>query len=204
MYKNPELSAMAKTMVDELKAEGIDIKYTKALNIAAKMMGARNLHVYQADTANQNVRQEDGVLFEGSIQDWNYDEAKEDGFKNPLQERTFHAKVQKNGSQFNVDISLPHNKPEEIDDTDQLSLFIEIHEGRPRVLITNQMYGDQVLSVYGLAGGLLLEPQTWHEYIMSGIPSESSLLQMYQEEQSKGPAGSTRNWMFMEKPNRYD
>lgn len=204
MYKNPELSTMAKTLVDELAQEGVELKYTKALSIAAKMMGARNLHAYQAGEANAGPELNEALLFEGHIRDWNFEEAKEEGFSNPLQKRSFNAKVERHGSQLQVDISMPHKKPDEIDNTDQLSVFIEIHEGRPRVLLSNQLYGDQVLAVYGLAGGLLLEPMTYNEYIRSGIPEEPSMLSLYQEEQARGIAGSTRNWMFMEKPNRYD
>lgn len=204
MYKNPELSAMAKTLVDELSQEGLELKYTKALSIAAKMMGARNLHEYQAQSAVVEKVSQDDILFEGSIKDWNFEEAKEAGFRNPLQKRSFNAKVERHGSQLFVDIAMAHKKPEDIDNTDQLSLFIEIHEGRPRVLLSNQLYGDQVLGVYGLAGGLLLEPMTSNEYIRSGIPQESSILALYEEEQARGGTQSIHNWMFMEKPNRYD
>lgn len=207
MYKNPELSSMAKILVDEMAREGVTLKYTKALSIAAKMEGARNLHAYQAANkvrTEQNQLTDSATFFEGTVRDWNYQEAAEEGFVNPRQAREFHAKVEKNGSQFFIDISLPHKEPAEIDNTDQLSVFVEIHEGRPRVLLSNQLYGDQVLAVYGLAGGLVLEPMQNGDYLMSGVPNEPSQFEMFQEEQNRLGQRSTMNWMFMEAPNRFD
>lgn len=49
MYKNYELSTMAKGLVKELKALGTDVPYAKALEIAARMVGSRTLHVQQVE-----------------------------------------------------------------------------------------------------------------------------------------------------------
>lgn len=77
----------------------------------------------------------------------------------PLRERgVFEARVVRQGAQLSVDIAPAHREVDELEGKDQLSLFIEIDHGHPRVVITNRVYGDQVLAVYGLSDGLLLEP----------------------------------------------
>lgn len=48
MYKNPELSATAKTLKKELAKFGADITHAQALEIVARVEGARTLHVAQS------------------------------------------------------------------------------------------------------------------------------------------------------------
>lgn len=61
-------------------------------------------------------------------------------------------------NQFYVDICPPNTKGNELGGTPQMSLFVEINEGVPCVHMTNEIYGDQVLSVFFTPDGLYLRP----------------------------------------------
>ena len=265
-YKKPESSAQAKILARELKALGVELKHTQALELIAKLSGDKNLHVHQAredapgvdvdelarehaasllfvstgrygqdyalltkeleaafshansrdieaacyqlfeapgalklrrnieyayrrdelvelfhKTVNESkrliertlsaraLRPASGgeVLFEGPMPDWRVGEArlaKRPGFysEDDLAElgeralRDFQVSVKKSGCQLYVDIALPHGNPEESAGSDQLSLFIEVNEGLPCVHVTNAMYGDQLVSIFGTSKGLFL------------------------------------------------
>lgn len=51
MYKDPQASAKAKLLTQELKALGFNLPHAKALEIIAKVDGGSNLHVAQAKAA---------------------------------------------------------------------------------------------------------------------------------------------------------
>lgn len=58
MYKNYELSSMAKALVKELQKVGTPVDHAKALEIAARMVGSRTLHVQQAaDKPSQTLKE---------------------------------------------------------------------------------------------------------------------------------------------------
>lgn len=103
---------------------------------------ARNLHSAEPE-----------VLFQGPMRDWRVQE----GY--PLVELPEKAKTRyegrltRNGSQFRFTIAPAHVGESEIVDEDQLSLLIEIHEGRPCVRITSAVYGEQVLTIFGTRTG---------------------------------------------------
>lgn len=200
MYKNPELSTMAKILARELKEQGLEMKHTKALELVAKMHGARNLHVHQAAAVEAAPVTAD-YLQKGMLQDWE----KLGGFPperlTERQHREFEYSLAKHGSQLFIDVCLPHSDSAEIDGTDQLSLVVEVHKGRPSVMLTNERYGDQLLRVTGTAGGLYLEPESSTAYICTGVPSDESLLQI--QEEARGPNGtySVMNNAFVSNSN---
>lgn len=100
------------------------------------------------------------VLFQGPLVDWRVQEGTPLEELPPEAQRRFEGRVARSGSQLYVDISLPHGAPEDIDGTDQLSLFIEINEGKPCVHVTNHLYGDQALTLFGSAEGVYLRFDT--------------------------------------------
>lgn len=106
----------------------------------------------------RSLAQEDpaDVLLNESIQDWRLAEGYSKNELPPEDCDTYQLRVTRNSNQFFVDIALPHTKVEELDGTPGLSLFIEINEGLPCVHVTNEVYGDQLLSIFGVAEGLVV------------------------------------------------
>lgn len=100
------------------------------------------------------------VLFQGPMMDWRIQEGEDIRELEEAAQRRFEGRLTRSGSQFYFDIALPHASPEDIDGTDQLSLFIEINQGRPCVHVTNALYGDQAVSIFGTKDGTLLRYDT--------------------------------------------
>lgn len=94
-------------------------------------------------------------LFEGFVQDWRV----KDKVDVPVAEQTvYEAKVNRGGDQFYLDFAPPHRNPEELEGTPALSLVAEINEGLPCVHLSNNLYGDIVLTIFLTAEGLFLRP----------------------------------------------
>lgn len=93
------------------------------------------------------------VLYQGPMLDWRIQEGTPIEELDAAAQRRFEARVTRNGSQFYFDIAPAHAHPDEVEGKDQLSLFIEINEGRPCVHATNDMYGDQAVTLFGAGHG---------------------------------------------------
>ncbi len=136
------------------------------------------------------------LLYEGPMLDWRVQE----GFdlaELPAHQRTrYDVRVNRSGHQLYVDIAVPHQTPEDLDGTDQLSLFIEVNEGRPCVHLTNSRYGDQVLTVFAVRDGLYLRPDASDLAIRTGACREGSALAAVQQEEAK--ILSTMNHAFID------
>ena len=206
MYKSPELSQMAKVLKSELALKGLLLSHSQSMELTAKMQGSRTLHVEQARPGSlaperepKDLTHDEDVLYCGAIQDW----ARDEGVDNltALQQRTFKAEVKKSGSQFFVEISLPHERLDEIDGTDQLSLFIEINQGLPCVHISNDLFGDQVLTVFASKDGLYLRPDSLDLSIQTGSPRGEGLQAIERIEQGDNALSRTTwNNAFIETP----
>lgn len=297
MYTNPELSAQAKRLRSALRAAGLALSHTQAMEALAKVNGSRTLHVDQAKKCRQGVdvgelaiRQAADLVFEklgsyegnilglieaikaafvpedakgsrsveaeihrifgqpdspqvsvtfaefklqevpeqfeitrqrlektllkqfeppapsvdqpqllykGPALDWRLS----DGFSMeelPAHHRTaFEARVERSGHQLFVDISVPHSSPEQVVGTDQLTLFIEINEGRPCVHITNDRYGDQVMSVYATKDGLLIRPASTDQWVRTGVAEEGTALRQLHDELTHERPALDRNICFI-------
>lgn len=106
--------------------------------------------------ANPVEPEADRVVLNETVYDWRLAEG-EDLAELPEEDRQpYQVRITRNTAQFFVDISIPHTDPEDIDGTPCLSMFIEINEGKPCVHMTNDMYGDQLLSVFAIGEGLIV------------------------------------------------
>lgn len=176
--------------VEELPAL-FDRKVAEIKRLAAQLLNP-------AEAVPANSAEE--VLFSGTVRDWER-ETGDEGLS-PMQKRDFVADVKRNRSQFYVDISLPHSHPDEIEGTDQMSLFIEINDGLPCVHITNSIFGDQVLTIFATKDGLYLRPDSSNLYICTGTPRSESLVALQHQERYEGKMPHlTANHAFIESPN---
>ncbi len=290
MYKNPELSAQAKSLRKELATLGLLLSHAQTLELLAKSQGARTLHVANAKHNKQGVdierlalaqasalmfeslgpyesdvrglldaikagfdledsggsraveaemhrlfggegaakvqpafdahrldelpmvfealyrgllqtltstfgvqaKADDGKLYRGPFLDWRVQEGTPLSELPAHQRTAFEVEVARNACQLYVDISLPHSSPEELEGTAQMSLFIEVNEGRPCVHLTNDRYGDQVLTVFATADGLYLRPDSEELSIRTGAPNEGSELRQLEDDLQVG--FSRRPW----------
>ena len=196
MYKNPELSSKARILARELKAMGMDIKHTQALELLAKTEGARTLHVHQAtDPAPQAGSSN---VLEGKLYDWTEFESSEADTRTARQKQVFDASVTLFAESLQVKLTLPHTEGQSLAGTDQLSLSIEIDKGRPRIELSNDVDGYPPLRITVSPGGLYLSP-TADVKLCSGIPDDEDLQEIQDE------AGHSRMWdLFMDSPNHDD
>jgi len=129
------------------------------------------------------------LLFEGPAMDWRVSDGERIQDLPEHHRALYRLKVERGGHQAFVQVTLPHNDPEDLKGTAQLGLFIEINQGRPCVHITNDVYGDQVLSVFTTEDGLLLRPESSDNWIRSGPASDgSSLVRLHAELTAGFPA----------------
>lgn len=98
------------------------------------------------------------VLANDTVYDWRFQDDGDQDSQSPDPEdrQPYMLRITRDGDQFYVDIAVPHTKPDETEGTAGLSLFIEINDGKPCVHLTNDMYGDQLLSVYGVEEGVVV------------------------------------------------
>lgn len=265
MYKDPQLSDQARRLRDELGRFGSSLSHAQALEVVAKMEGARTLHVAQArknagvriadvaraqaqatmfetlgrfegklDTLLEQLRlfsvlddarevdelfgsifrsgngpvlasgftslraddipeefdklvqrlsgvltaaakapaqQEPSPLYEGPMLDWAL-AGGEDDLTEAQRKARYEVKLQRSGHQFFVDIAPPHKEPDETEGKPQMSLYVEVNHGVPCVHISNDLYGDQVLTVFATEDGLYLRPDAGDLWVRTGVPDE--------------------------------
>ena len=197
MYKNPELSSKARVLARELKAMGLEVKHTQALELLAKTEGARTLHVHQAvDPAPQA---ETTNVLEGKLYDWSEFDSSEAKTRSERQKQVFDAKVSLFADSLQVKVTLPRTEGQSLAGTDQLSLNIEIDKGRPCIELSNDVDGYPPLRITVSPGGLYLSPTTSDVRICSGTPDDEDLQEI------QDAAGHSSMWdLFMENPNHDD
>lgn len=275
MYSNKEASVLAKKLKNALSQIGCDIKHAQALEVIARMQGARNLHVAQARQARLSVRgvaqkQALAVMFESLGRYAQRDAAlitelvkvealavESDALKldeayqslllrddSPLlREEYSHISVeglhaafqqlvstleavliqtstpatdpQQNQSAAQTDavkeivlrdwrianaceLPLEHRQPYAVKTTSQedslevvakplesetagceMSAVVEINQGVPCVHLSNQAFGDMVLTVFATQDGLLLRLQDDTLQLRTGRPQPSSLAKLH-------------------------
>lgn len=183
MYKNPELSSMAKILAQELKGQGFELKHTQALELVAKMHGARNLHVHHAELDKVVEADEPSPVRTLVLQD---SSLAGDVVTSGARQLAFQADVGIHSDSITVDVQLPGLVGDALDASDQLSLTVSVENGRPSVHIGNDRNSDSVLQVIGCEGGLYLSPTSSAFSIRTGIPKEDSLNAIFEGFRSKG------------------
>lgn len=127
------------------------------------------------------------ALYRGPLLDWRVMEG-EDLAELPESHRTrYELDIKRSGHQVYVDIAVPHASPDELEGTDQMSLFIEVNNGRPCVHISNDRYGDQVLTVLATRDGLYLRPDSTDLHICMGACPDDTALAAVQADEHIGP-----------------
>lgn len=121
------------------------------------------------------------TLYCGEMLDWRVSEGTKPGELPEGHRGRFEVKVQRHGQQFLLEIARAHVRPEDIEGTDQLSLWVEINEGRPCVHLTNEVYGDMLLSVFATRDGLVLRPDEG-EPILARSPRDTALAEFVAEQ----------------------
>jgi len=95
--------------------------------------------------------------FEGTIQDWE----KFDGELEPGEIRQdYNVSIKRSGVRFYIDITPAGCPATELAGKAQLGVFLEVNQGLPCVHVTNDIWGDQLLTVFGLSSGLYLRPNS--------------------------------------------
>ncbi len=110
--------------------------------------------------------EEDRCILDKRVVDWlvSDNEAAKPAFREDIPAHRFGAyrmEIFDNVNQFRVALAPRHRTPQEFDDKklNGLDLFIEVNEGVPCVHISNDPYGDMVLSIFGTKEGLLVRRQ---------------------------------------------
>jgi len=93
------------------------------------------------------------VLFQGPMRDWRVQEGYPLADLPEKAKERYEGRLTRNGAQFRFTIAPVHVDEADIVDEDQLSLLIEIHEGRPCVRATSALHGEQVLTLFGTRTG---------------------------------------------------
>jgi hypothetical protein len=198
MHKNPELSSMAKILSQELKGQGFELKHTQALELVAKMHGARNLHVHQSELAKEtDIRKTSPVLsvvLKDSGLTRGFANTQARGESSPA----FQADVGVYGDAITVDLQLPGLTGCALEASDQLSMTVSVENGRPCVYLGNDRNSDSVLQVIGCEGGLYLSPTSSSISIRTGFPQEPSLKAIFEDFRS---CGTGYNDSFISNPN---
>lgn len=130
--------------------------------------------------------QEAETLFKGLVRDWRVDHGALK--KNDPDAAPYEVTIGRNDTsqQFYVDIMRPGLKPSQLEGTPQLSLFIEVNNGVPCVHLTNEVYADQLLSIFATQDGVYLRPDAPVEDVFKrGMPAPASLAKLHEE---NGPA----------------
>lgn len=98
----------------------------------------------------------EGALFRGLARDWRVGEGSMSA--DDVQAKPYDVSITRNGSgdQFYIDVVRPGLSPDELEGTPQMGLFIEVNKGLPCVHATNDLFGDQVLTVFFTEDGLYL------------------------------------------------
>jgi len=201
MYKNPELSSMAKILAAELKDQGFELKHTKALELVAKMHGARTLHVHQAELAKVTPAVSAGYAHTAELRDSRLARGDAEGEVAEAHRRIFQADVAVHSDTITVDLQLPGLIGEALDRSDQLSLTVSVENGRPSVYLGNDRNSDTVLQVIGCEGGLYLAPVSSAYSVRTGLPAEQSLRAIQEEFVRDGTGHSRWNDAFISNPN---
>lgn len=186
MHKNPELSNMAKILAQELKGQGFELKHTRALELVAKMHGARNLHVHQAELGKESPTLEPSSVSSVLLKDSSLAGDDVSAQRPNARQLSFQADVGVFSDSITVDLQLPFLAGDALDASDQLSLTVSVENGRPCVHIGNDRNSDSVLQVIGCEGGLYLSPTSSSFSIRTGFPQEPSLKEVFEECRSKG------------------
>lgn len=122
-----------------------------------------------------------GTLHKGLMRDWRVGEGELDS--SAPEAAPFEVTVGRNynSQQFYVDITRPGLQKAGLEGTPQLSLFIEVNQGVPCVHLTNEVYADQLLSVFATQDGLYIRPDAPAEDVfLRGTPALESLAKLHE------------------------
>lgn len=122
------------------------------------------------------------TLFVGPLHDWRSHEGVPVEFLEDPAQRHFEGRIERNGSQFFIDIATPSLTGAHNQGGDQLSLLVEIRHGRPCVHVSSQIHEDPELSVFGTTEGAYVCLNKPHQVpspeaeFAQGIPPSHSML----------------------------
>jgi hypothetical protein len=98
------------------------------------------------------------VLYEGPVVDWSVNEGAWDRAEPPSEYQI--SVVKENENQFCIRLAPKHERPDDLDGKHQLAVTIEVDKDVPHVMLSNDIYGDQVLLAHTTRNGLYIEPAT--------------------------------------------
>lgn len=136
-------------------------------------------------------------VYRGPMRDWRLQEGVDTAAVPAHHQTAFEVRVQREGHQLYIDIAPPHAQPDDVQGTDQLSLFIEVNEGRPCVHVSNDCYGDQVLTLFSTRDGLYLRPDSQDLSIRTGGLGADSALKQLEDDLQSGGRRSPHNVAFI-------
>jgi hypothetical protein len=174
---------------DHLRADAIPQAFD---NLTARLQAVL---VAQAKVQEQQVR---SPLYEGPMVDWAVAE-NADSLPEHRRSARYVATVNRDGHQLYLDVAPAHEAPEDIKGKPQMTLFVEVNEGLPCVHISNDRYGDQVLTVFMTEDGLYLRPNANDLPIRTGMPNPEltpGLARIYEAETAPRPF-MTHNHAFI-------
>jgi hypothetical protein len=99
---------------------------------------------------------EEDVILNETVQDWRISQGESPDSLLEEDLQPFELRLSRSQAQFYVDIAVPHTGPSDTEGKPGLSLFIEINEGKPCVHVSSDIYGDALLSIFGVGDGLVV------------------------------------------------
>ncbi|MNR71819.1 hypothetical protein D3C71_24970 [compost metagenome] len=142
------------------------------------------------------------TLYVGPMMDWRLQEGEDTAKSVPPEQRTaYEVKVAKNGYQLYVDIAPVGADVDDLAGRPQLSLFIEVNEGKPCVHMSNDIHGDQVLSVFAASAGLYLRPDSSEARFEAAVNGRGDFKGLFATLTAGMPARATANHLVISADN---
>lgn len=129
----------------------------------------------------QRAPEANETLYQGEMLDWRVGEGSALEELPETHRARFEVRVQRSGQQMLLEIAHPHARPDDIEGTDQLSLWVEVNAGRPCVHLSNDIYGDMLLTVFATRDGLVLRPDE-SEPMAAHAPQGTALAEFVREQ----------------------
>lgn len=149
------------TGFNSLRADDIPAEFDKLVSRLQKVLVAK---------AKAPEQQDPSPLYQGPMLDWAVACGEADEMPDDVRQARYTVELKRDGHQFYLDIVPPHDEPQELEGKPQMTLFVEVNQGLPCVHISNDRYGDQVLTVFATSDGLYLRPDAGDVWIRTGAP----------------------------------
>jgi hypothetical protein len=172
-----EDSPKVSKMFDHLKLEDLPAHFDATVESLIESLE------FKAKASEASKVSEDNTVFETKVYDWRVSDGSTLPELPPHHRNQFDLRVTRSANQLFVDMAPAGVPVDQLVESNvpQMTLFIEVNEGRPCVHLSNSIYGDQVLTVFFTTEGLYLRPQHTGNFIRTGTPSGPVMRELAEE-----------------------